>query len=126
MSPMFEEFSGGYYLGRLFVEPHDGDRAVMQRSQHERANRQLYASEDGIDRLDHPLVMKLDETHFPVHGAADVPSGTLALPTPILEQMRVTDPPALKEVLLAKADRAEQLLRWFGADPAAETDVFLQ
>lgn len=123
---MFEAFSGGYYLGQLFVEPYDGHQAAMQRSQHEATNRKVYATGDGIDRLDHPLVMKLDETHFPVHGARDVPSDTLAVPTPLLDQLGVMEPPALREVLLAKADRAEQLLRWFGADPTDETPVFLQ
>lgn len=123
---MFEEFSDGYYLGQLFVEPYDGDRAAMQRSQHEATNRQVYATGDGIDRLDHPLVMKLGETHFPVHGAPDVPSDTLAVPIPFLDRIDVTEPPALREVLLAKADRAEQLLRWFGADPTGESTVFLQ
>jgi hypothetical protein len=125
MSFMFEEFSGGYYLGRLFVEPYDGECAAMQRTEHERTNQQLYGADDD-PAADNPLVMKLDDTHFPVHGAAEVPSGTLAVPTPLLDQLRVSQPPALREVLLAKADRAEQLLRWFGADPAGETDVYLQ
>lgn len=126
MSPMFEEFSGGYYLGRLFVEPYDGERAALQRTDHERTNQQLYGSTDDPAATDNPLVMKLDETHFPVHGAPEVPSGTLAVPTPLLDRLSVDRPPALREVLLAKADRAEQLLRWFGADPTDETDVYLQ
>lgn len=119
---MFEEFSGGYYLGRLYVEPYDGDRAVMQAEQHERANRQLYATGDGVERLDHPLVMKLDETHFAVHGADEVPSETLAVPPTVLSRTRVDDPPALREVLLAKADRAAQLLRLFGGGPGPGVD----
>ena len=111
---MFEEFSRGYYLGRLFVEPYDGDRAVIHRDHHHRANERVYAADGGVDHLDNPLVMKLDEAHFPVHGADDVPSGTLALPASLLGDTRIDAPPALREVLLAKADRADQLLRWFG------------
>lgn len=123
---MFEEFSRGYYLGQLYVEPYDGERAVMHRDQHERANEQVYATGDGIERLDHPLVMKVDESHFPVHAATDVSTNTLALPSPLLENTRVDDPPTLREVLLAKADKAVQLLRWFGAEPKGDTDVYLQ
>ena len=119
---MFEEFSGSYYLGRLYVESYDGDRAVIHRDQHEEANRRVYATGEGVERLDHPLVMKLDSTHFPVHGAVDVPSDTLAVPPNLLDHTRVDDPPTLKEVLLAKGAQAGRLLRWFGADPAGNAN----
>ncbi|GAA0645803.1 DUF5802 family protein [Salarchaeum japonicum] len=108
---MFEVFSNGYYLGRLVVEPHDGDRAAMQRRQHERVNEQLYASGEGVERTDYPLVMKLDTAHLRVHGSADVPADTLAVPRDLLERVSVDNPPALREVLLAKADHAERLVR---------------
>lgn len=113
---MFESFSSGYYLGQFYVEPFEGDVASIQQEQHEAANRQLYAEGEGIERVDHPLVMKVDETHFPVLGAEEVPADTLAIPEELLNRTRVDDPPALREVLLAKADRAGQLLRLFGAD----------
>ena len=117
---MFETFSSGYYLGRLYVEPYDGDRAVIQRTQHELVNEQLYVADEGVERLDAPLVMKLDRRHFPVHGAEDVPENTLGLPASLLDDCRVRNPPALKEVLLAKADRASQLLG-FGSGGATGT-----
>lgn len=111
---MFSEFSRGYYLGRLYVEPHDGDSAAMQREQHELVNEQLYADGAGLERLDTPLVMKLGNRHFPVHGEDGVPDGTLALPEHLLGDATVQNPPALREILLAKADRANQLLRLSG------------
>jgi hypothetical protein len=118
---MFEEFSSGYYFGRLYVEPCDGDRALMQRAQHERVNEQLYATGEGVERLDTPLVMKLDNRHFPVHGEDGVPSDTLAVPERLLDD-GVRNPPTLREVLLAKADRASQMLRLSGTDdPTAGT-----
>ncbi|PSQ09309.1 hypothetical protein BRC93_13165 [Halobacteriales archaeon QS_5_70_15] len=107
---MFEEFSSGYYLGRLYVEPYGGDRAVMHRDQHERVNEQLYAEGDGVERLDLPLVMKIGGAHFPVHGADGVPEGTVALPDEVADRTGLRNPPALSEVFLAKADRARQLL----------------
>lgn len=122
---MFEEFSRGYYLGRLYVEPYDGPQAVMQSEQHERANEQIYATGEGIERLDNPLVVKLGETHLPVHAAADVPLDTLGIPGSLLEDSKIDDPPTLTEVLLAKAERANQLLRWFGADPKGDSIVGL-
>lgn len=121
---MFEAFSDGYYLGRLYVEPHPGDRPVMQANQHERVNRQVYATGQGLERLDYPLVMKLDDHHFAVHGAEDVPADTLALPEGLLEGASVGRSPALREVLLAKADRAAQLLDWF--DLSGDPDRTLQ
>ena len=62
---MFERFSSGYYLGELYVEPHDGDRAVIRRADHERVNEQLYADGDRVERLDAPPVMKLRRGHIP-------------------------------------------------------------
>ena len=113
---MFERFSGGYYLGRLYVEPYDGERAVMQRDQHEHVNEQLYATGDGVERLDAPLVMKLGTCHFPVHGDRAIPANTLGLPASVLDSCRLDSPPEFKEVLLATADRAAQLL-WVSGDP---------
>jgi hypothetical protein len=107
---MFEQFSSGYYLGRLYVEPYDGDRAVMQRDQHERVNEQLYTEGVGVERLDLPLVMKIGGAHLPVHGADGIPERTVALPDEVVERTGVRNPPALSEVFLAKADRARQLL----------------
>ena len=106
---MFEEFSRSYYLGRLYVEPSDDGAARMCRAQHERVNEQLYADGDGIERLDRPLVMKLGTNHFPVHGGEDVPADTLVVPESLLDES-VRNPPTLREVFLAKADRASQLL----------------
>lgn len=111
---MFEPFSDGYYLGRLYVEPGEGEHTVMQTDQHERVNRQLYTSGEGIERLDSPLVMKLDSAHLAVHAADDVPTDTLAVPEQVLADLSVDAPPALEAVLLAKADRAAQLLRYAG------------
>jgi hypothetical protein len=105
---MFEQFSRGYYLGRLYVEPRDGG-AVMCRDQHERVNQQLYGDE-GVTRTDLPLVMKLGRRHFPVHGDAEVPADTLAVPEAVLNDADIRNPPSLSEVFLAKADHAAQLL----------------
>lgn len=114
MVRMFESFSRGYYLGRLYVAPRDGDHAVMQADQHEQVNRQLYADEDGIARLDAPLVVKVGSRHVAVHAASDVPGDTIAAPPAVLDDAGIDAPPELSEVLLAKPDRADQLLRIAG------------
>ena len=119
---MFEVFSRSYYLGRLYVTPTAGERVVMERAQHERVNEQLYATGDGIERLDSPLVMKLDSQHFPVHGADDVPANTLAIPEEMLEETTIRNPPTLQEVLLARRERARQLLEWAGWEPGDNVD----
>jgi hypothetical protein len=111
---MFESFSRGYYLGRLYIEPADGDQAVMQTEQHEEVTRQLYTDGDGIERLDAPLVVKLGTRHFAVHGAPDVPGDTIAVPPAVLDETGIETPPELAEILLAKPERAGQLLRIAG------------
>ncbi len=118
---MFTEFSSGYYLGRLYVEPFGGDRAAIRRDQHEQINEQLYASGEGIERLDSPLVMKIDNRHVAVSGDEGVPEGTLAVPEELLEDTDIRNPPKLKEVLLAKAERADQLLQYQAELPGAGT-----
>jgi len=107
---MFEQFSRGYYLGRLYVEPTSEETATMCRTQHEYVNEQLYADGEGIERLDRPLVMKVGSTHISVHGEEGVPADTLSVPESVLDDAAVRNPPTLTEVLLAKADRASQLL----------------
>lgn len=107
---MFERFSRGYYVGRLYVEPSADDRATMCKQEHDHLVQRLYASGKGIERLDVPLVMKLGSSHLPVHGEEGVPAQTLAIPDEWLESSRIRNPPTLKEVLLAKGERASQLL----------------
>ena len=119
---MFEVFSQSYYLGRLYVTPTDGDRALMHSEQHERINEEVYATGEGLERLDAPLVMKLESSHFPVHGDDAVPTNTLAVPEPMLEDTDVRNPPSLREVLLARREHAEQLLSWTGGWPGTESD----
>ena len=110
MGAMFSEFSRGYYVGRLYLAPNESEHAVMQRELHERINEQLYSDDEELRRLDAPLVMKLRNRHFAVHGADDVPDGTLEVPERLLDDAGVRNPPALRELLLAKPDRAAQLL----------------
>jgi len=111
---MFAPFSSAYYLGRLYVGPADGDTAGFQATLHESVNQELYADGSGVERLDHPLVMKLGTSHFAVEPDAAVPEGTLTVPEPILEAESIENPPALREVLLAKAEHAQRLVA-FGA-----------
>jgi hypothetical protein len=59
--------------------------------------------------------MKVGQQHLPVHGAESVPADTLAVPEPVLAETAVENPPTLREVLLAKADRAAELLGLTGS-----------
>lgn len=111
---MFEVFSRSYYLGRLYVTPTDADRALMHSDQHERINEEVYATGEGVERLDGPLVMKLERHHFPVLGDESVPANTLAVPESLLEGTDVRNPPSLREVFLARRERARQLLEYAG------------
>ena len=120
---MFEVFSRSYYLGRLYVTPSDGDHARMHSQQHERVNEELYATGEGVERLDSPLVMKLESGHFPVLGGDNVPANTLEVPEPILEGTQIRNPPELQEVFLARRERARQLLSFSGGWPDRHPDA---
>jgi hypothetical protein len=116
---MFEEFSSGYYLGRLYVTPSPEERALIERTTHERVSEQLYDHDPGNATPD-SLVMKLDTAHLAVHGDDGVPAETLAVPEDVLAALDVENPPTLTEVFLAKGDRAQQLLQF--VRPAGRED----
>jgi len=107
---MFEDFSGGYYLGRLYVEPHEVERPAIHDDEYEAMRSELY---EGSDK---PLVMKLDNHHLAVGGDEGVPSGTLGIPERLLEETGVEKPPVLKGVLLAKQGYAERILNIAGEE----------
>ena len=111
---MFAPFSSGYYVGRLQVEPHGGDDALMHRSQIERVNEQLYARGAGVERIDYPLVMKLWNRHFAVHGDDGVPENTLFIPSWMTKEHSLNQLPGIREVLLAKPDVVQHVLEWSG------------
>jgi hypothetical protein len=100
---MFERFSSAYYLGRMYVEPHDAEGPVMHDTGFERVRRDLYGGDGDV-------VMKVDRQHLVVDGDEAVPEGTLGVPRRYLEHLDVDNPPSLKEVLLAKPGHAERIL----------------
>lgn len=117
LAHMFARFSRGYYVGRIVVEPHDGADALIQQRQLETVNKQLYAEGTGVERVDYPVIMKLWNSHFPVHGDDSVPTGTLLLPDWVIPDSS-TDPfPTLKEVLLATPESVKRILDWGGDTP---------
>jgi hypothetical protein len=116
---MFEQFSRGYYMGRLYVEPSTDEIATMCREQHEWINEQLYGTGEGVERLDNPLVMKLGSASISVHWETAVPPDTPSIPEPLSAETTVTNPPTLSEILLAKADRAAQLLKYREGGPGS-------
>ena len=105
-------------MGRLYVEPSPDEHTTMCKRQHKQLNEQLYATGEGVERLDRPLVMKVGDRHLPVHGEEGVPADTLSVPDELLAEASVRTPPTLREVLLAKGDRASQLLAY--AEDAVE------
>ena len=84
----------------------------MDSDQHVAANEQVYDTSDPIERRDHPLVMKIEQCYVPVFAADDLPTDALGLPAAVLASTRIDNPPTVKEVLVAKAERAAQLLKW--------------
>lgn len=110
---MFEEFSSGYYLGRLYVEPDDTDDAVIHDVEYQELHRGIYHGD-----TDDPLVFKLDNHHIPVRGSNGVPSATLALPHEVAESIDLDNPPSIKNVLLAKQRYAERVLNYFRGPPS--------
>lgn len=111
---MFEQFTSEYYLGELYVQPRDANRAAIRRADQECVNEQLYDEE--TVRLDAPLVMKVGTKHLPVVGDDELPSGTLAVPRESVPEDLKYRVPGRQEVLLATPDRAGELLSYAGWD----------
>ncbi|MDZ7687944.1 MAG: DUF5802 family protein [Halobacteriales archaeon] len=100
---MFDDFSSGYYLGRMYVEPYDAEHPVMQDSDFEAVSNGVYDEEK-------PLVMKVEQHHLVVDGDDGVPTGTLGVPEKVADELRLRNPPSVKDVLLAKEDHATRIL----------------
>lgn len=109
---MFERFSRGYYLGRLYVEPRKAERAAMSSEQLDAIDRQLYRDAEPGTR-DRPVVMKVGRRHYRVQGDRGVPNGELAIPRSATE----IEGAGHRPVLLAKAGRADQLAGFTDDDP---------
>ncbi|MFB6282759.1 MAG: DUF5802 family protein [Halobacteria archaeon] len=110
---MFEDFSRGYYLGRIFVEPTDGEKPALQEEQYRKIKKALYqdSGETSIrSGTDKPLVFKINNSHLKVEGDHEIPSKTLGIPRKVLDGIRIDNPPTLKEVLLAKPKHASNIL----------------
>lgn len=100
---MFEDFSSGYYLGRMYVEPYDAECPVMQNDEFETVSRGVYDDEK-------PLVVKIGNRHLVVDGDGGVPSGTLGVPEEVADGLGLRNPPSVKDVLLAKEGHATRIL----------------
>lgn len=117
---MLKALSAAYYVGRVIVEPHDGPHAVLEEHQHREAATTVYARDEGVERLDVPLVVKLGHQHLPVFASPSVPTGTLAVPDDVLAASDVEHPPSVREILVATADWAGRLLEWWTPYTAAD------
>lgn len=104
----FEEFSDGYYLGQFIVVPGEVDLPTINDIVHENLQYRLY---DGAEK---PIVMKMGHRHFTVSKSADVATDEMTCSLPFLETLDFKNPPTQHEVLLAKADRAEQIIQMMG------------
>ena len=105
---MFDDFSSGYYLGRIYVEPTQEEKPVLHEQQYRKIKQTLYRN-TGKTRKEKPLVFKVNNSHIKVEGG-QIPSKTLGIPKKIIDDIDVENPPTLKEVLLAKPGHADNLL----------------
>lgn len=70
---------GRLYISRLRIESYDGEHTIMDRNQQAAANEKVEASGEPIEWLDHPLVIKVDETQVPIFAFDAVLMGILGL-----------------------------------------------
>jgi hypothetical protein len=107
---MFEPFSGGYYVGELYVESRRRDGAAVSGADYETMREFLYGVDDRP--ADGPVVVPLEHQHNAVGGEDGLPDNTLVVPE---QRTDVSADGERRGVLVAKADRAQQLLK-FTAD----------
>lgn len=79
---MLEEFSGGYYIATMDVQPYS-DGPVIDRGLYDFINRELYYDSDS------PVMMRLgldSSTLFGVTGEPGVPRDVLAMPEELIDE----------------------------------------
>lgn len=84
---MLVQFSEHYWLGRFYVEPHDGDPVV---------NPHMY---EALSEIRDPVVFKIDEIHLSVDADDGTPGRTVRVPEEMTE-----GGPTLQPVLVAGED----------------------
>ena len=97
-------FSTAYLAGRTFIEPADREVSAVDPVTFTETTATVYGPAGGSL----PLVIRVDRTHLPVVGAADVPTGTLSIPRDLLDDAIATE----RTVLIARGGAARRLLRW--------------
>lgn len=101
---MFQPFAANYYVGTVNVDVHRGEYPQIREEQLERVNRELHDDDASIVPLDRPLVFKVDNHYLTVTGREGIPDETLLIPEDIVRDLRNTNPPEEKQVLLAAPD----------------------
>lgn len=98
---MFVPFSSGYYLTRMKLKPYYGDKAVISDDTLQRINIKYDLNDSEITNM--PVVMKVENIHFKVHGDEDTENGRLRIPMSLTRRLSDDIHDSVeKEVLLAK------------------------
>lgn len=92
-----DEFSEGYYITEAYIEigtntptVNDYDYRELQYEVHEAGSRV-----QGI-------VVELENVFLPIEPSQDVPTDVLSIPEGTLEKLRITNPPARRELMIPK------------------------
>lgn len=115
---MAKTLADAYYMETFPVTVHTGEASYLDPDSHSQLNEEVYLDAPDEDitvvRTDTPLIVKLGQHHLFVHPHEEVPPGTLAVPR---RASTAIDSDSTKQpVLIAKADRAEQLARIIGGE----------
>lgn len=96
---MITKFSSDYYLGSLYVEPLGGETTQeggrIAKQDYDKIVSQTY----GETILEAPLVIKIDNHYIALTPSTSSPSKTVKLPQETLDELEITNPPELTEIL---------------------------
>ena len=103
---ILQSWNPAYHLTTAIVE--EGPVPAFHPGVHTHLNRFLYAEDQGIERLDCPILAKLKRKHFTVTGADTVDPESLHLPSSDIADMNI-DPPERCHILIARKDNAPMI-----------------
>lgn len=96
---LVEDYSTGYYVTEVMVEPHDRDVPCINDEAYRTLQFEIY---DGPDEHGERVMFKLEDYTFEVEPHTGTPSCVLNLPLDLIEETRIRHPPARRPAFVVK------------------------
>lgn len=93
-----EEFSPGYYISQLIIEPNNDDSVYVNDADFQDVQYELYSAGE----INSPVIFQIDRHFLDIEPDRSVPASVLEIPDQILEYMTIPEPPTIREIFIPK------------------------